>query len=119
MTASRARRTRTIDGSNLEGESRAIRRDTTKQVDAAVATVVQVPLASMMLWSAPGANNTIPTKWLRAMGQDVSRRDYPELFDIFGVTLGTGDGITTFTLPDPTDPDANHYWIIYAGRAAP
>jgi microcystin-dependent protein len=34
------------------------------------------------------------------MGQDVSRTRYARLFRLIGTTFGSGDGETTFTLPD-------------------
>lgn len=42
----------------------------------------------------------IPTNWLRCDGQEVSRTDYSELFDAIGTTYGSGDGSTTFNLPN-------------------
>ena len=38
--------------------------------------------------------------WLRCNGQAVSRTDYPRLFAYLGETYGSGDGSTTFNLPD-------------------
>ena len=48
----------------------------------------------------PFAGSTIPTGWLPCHGQAVSRTDYEELFDVIGTTYGTGDGSTTFNVPD-------------------
>ena len=33
-------------------------------------------------------------------GQEINRLNYPELFALYGVTYGVGDGTTTFNLPD-------------------
>lgn len=49
--------------------------------------------------SAYGGEN-IPTNWLKCNGQAVSRTDYPELFNAIGTTYGSGDGSTTFNLPN-------------------
>lgn len=38
--------------------------------------------------------------WLLCDGRDVSRSVYHELFSIIGTSFGSGDGSTTFTLPD-------------------
>ncbi len=38
--------------------------------------------------------------WLRCDGQAVSRAAYPRLFAYLGETYGSGDGSTTFNLPD-------------------
>lgn len=42
----------------------------------------------------------IPQGWLECNGQTVSRSMYPKLFEVLGTTYGSGDGITTFVLPD-------------------
>jgi microcystin-dependent protein len=46
------------------------------------------------------AGSTAPTGWLLAFGQAVSRSTYSGLFAVIGTTYGSGDGTTTFTLPD-------------------
>ena len=46
------------------------------------------------------AMNSAPTGWLKANGANVSRTTYAALFAAIGTTFGTGDGSTTFTLPD-------------------
>lgn len=58
---------------------------------------------------------TVPTGYL-ALGQDVLRALYPNLFSAIGVAYGIGNGLTTFTLPpagyftrqagDASDPDS-------------
>ena len=54
---------------------------------------------------APGAimhyaQATPPNGWLEANGAAVSRTTYASLFAAIGTTFGTGNGTTTFTLPD-------------------
>jgi microcystin-dependent protein len=46
------------------------------------------------------AANTPPTRWLECNGSAVSRTTYSALFTVIGTTFGTGDGTTTFNLPD-------------------
>jgi microcystin-dependent protein len=46
---------------------------------------------------------TEPTGWLFAYGQAISRTTYAALFAILGTTYGTGDGSTTFNMPDKRD----------------
>jgi microcystin-dependent protein len=46
------------------------------------------------------ARITAPTGWLLCEGQAVSRTIFARLFDAIGTTYGTGDGSTTFTLPN-------------------
>lgn len=47
--------------------------------------------------------NTAPSGWLMCQGQAVSRTTYGALFSQIGVFYGTGDGSTTFNLPDFRD----------------
>lgn len=46
------------------------------------------------------AGAVAPTGWLICAGQAVSRIDYADLFAIIGVSFGSGNGTTTFNLPD-------------------
>lgn len=43
---------------------------------------------------------TAPSGWLLCQGQAISRVTYADLFDAIGTTFGSGDGSTTFNLPD-------------------
>lgn len=44
--------------------------------------------------------STIPTTWYQCYGQAVSRTTYSLLFTAIGVIYGSGDGASTFNLPD-------------------
>ena len=55
-----------------------------------------LPIGAIM----PFGSDTIPDNWLLCNGQAVSRTDYQELFNTIGTTYGSGDGFTTFNLPD-------------------
>lgn len=46
------------------------------------------------------ARSTAPTGWLKANGAAISRATYADLFSSIGTTFGSGDGSTTFNLPD-------------------
>jgi microcystin-dependent protein len=46
------------------------------------------------------AGSTAPTGWLLCAGQAVSRSTYSSLFSVLSTTYGSGDGSTTFNLPD-------------------
>lgn len=46
------------------------------------------------------AASSAPTGWLKANGAAVSRTTYAKLFAAIGTDYGTGDGSTTFNLPD-------------------
>lgn len=43
---------------------------------------------------------TAPEGWLLCQGQALSRTEYKDLFDVIGTNFGSGDGSTTFNLPD-------------------
>lgn len=73
---------------------------TKEYVDQAVAgsggTTVDVPTGSITMF----AGSSAPTGYLLCQGQAVSRTTYSALFAIIGTTYGTGDGSTTFNLPN-------------------
>ena len=48
----------------------------------------------------PYAGSAAPAGWLLCGGQAVSRSDYAALFAIIGTTYGSGNGSTTFNVPD-------------------
>ncbi|SDU08373.1 tail fiber protein [Stappia sp. ES.058] len=54
------------------------------------------PAGSIM----PFATSTPPAGWLVCNGASVSRATYTDLFATVGTTFGSGDGSTTFNLPD-------------------
>lgn len=55
-----------------------------------------IPVGSIF-WSA---RNTVPPGYLTCNGSNVSRILYNKLFDAISVTYGSGDNVTSFTLPD-------------------
>lgn len=54
------------------------------------------PVGSISLF----AGTTAPSGWLICDGSAVSRTTYANLFSVIGTTYGTGDGSTTFNIPD-------------------
>lgn len=48
----------------------------------------------------PYAGSSAPDGWLLCDGRTVSRTTYAALFAVIGATYGTGDGNTTFALPN-------------------
>jgi microcystin-dependent protein len=58
-----------------------------------------IPTATILPWS----DSSIPSGYLECNGAAVSRSTYAALFAIVGTTYGSGDGSTTFTLPDLQD----------------
>jgi len=51
----------------------------------------------------PFAGSTAPSGWLLCGGQEVSRSTFSSLFLSIGTTFGSGDGSTTFNVPDLRD----------------
>ena len=61
--------------------------------------------SSVISFAFPGAifpypSQDVPNGWLLCNGQAVSRQTYSSLFEVVGVTYGSGDNRTTFNLPD-------------------
>tara|TARA_B100001939_G_scaffold85116_1_gene72729 strand:- start:1269 stop:2285 length:1017 start_codon:yes stop_codon:yes gene_type:complete len=67
-----------------------------KQAIVDGATIPGIP-AGMIL---PFGNTTAPTGFLKCEGQAVSRTTYSDLFSAIGTTWGSGDGSSTFNVPD-------------------
>jgi phage-related tail fiber protein len=53
-----------------------------------------------MIISFAGPADNIPEGWLLCDGSAISRSDYSNLYNAIGVCWGTGDGATTFNIPD-------------------
>ena len=74
---------------------------TKAQVDTMIANAVALaePTGSIK----PFAGTTIPDGYLLCDGSAVSRTTYAALFAVIGTTYGSGDGSTTFNLPNLSD----------------
>ncbi len=57
---------------------------------------MQVPVGAVL----PFASTTIPFGYLDCNGAAVSRTTYAKLFAVIGTAHGSGDGSTTFNIPD-------------------
>jgi len=60
------------------------------------AAALVMPSGAMIQWPTSSA----PTGFLLCDGANVSRTIYSALFAVIGTTFGSGDGTTTFTLPN-------------------
>ncbi|WP_262527909.1 phage tail protein [Agrobacterium tumefaciens] len=60
------------------------------------ALAINTPAGSITIW----ATETAPAGWLICNGAAVSRTTYAGLFAVLGGYYGTGDGSTTFNIPD-------------------
>jgi microcystin-dependent protein len=58
-----------------------------------------IPTATIVPWSSA----SVPTGFLECNGQAVSRSTYSALFAIVATTYGTGDGSSTFNVPNLSD----------------
>lgn len=58
--------------------------------------LLTVPPGSIMMWPL----GTAPAGWLKGNGANVSRTTYADLFAKIGTNFGSGDGSTTFGLPE-------------------
>jgi phage-related tail fiber protein len=81
-------------------------------------TGIQFPDSSVQTTKAEGvsagtvyyfAMSSPPSGWLKANGSAISRSTYSSLFSSIGTTWGSGDGSTTFNLPDLRG-DFNRAW---------
>lgn len=73
--------------------------DVNELANTAALASAAMPIGSMIQW---GANSMagLPSYFFECLGQTVSRSNYSSLFQIIGTTYGSGDGSTTFTLPN-------------------
>lgn len=60
-------------------------------------SITTVPIGTIIDWAGYG---TIPLTYLECDGQAISRTDYQTLFLVLSTTWGSGDGVTTFNIPD-------------------
>ena len=65
-------------------------------VTALTAGVSSIPVGVITAFGG----TTAPGGWLLCRGQAVSRNDFAGLYAVIGATYGSGDGSTTFNLPD-------------------
>jgi microcystin-dependent protein len=87
--------TRTLVGSNLD----TVRTFPFRQNYEANKTI---PIGTVQAFAGQigSSQATLPHGWLICNGAAISRTQFAELFALIGTTYGTGDGSTTFNLPD-------------------
>jgi len=68
--------------------------------DAANLTDIQGVNTGLII---PWSSSSVPSGFLECDGAAVSRTTYAALFSIVGTSYGSGDGSTTFNVPDLTD----------------
>ena len=89
-----------MDGTGTPTELEAGASGQTLQMGAAVPAWTDVPRAVPAGVLMPYVANAAPTGWLLCDGAAVSRSTYADLFAACGTAYGSGDGSTTFNLPD-------------------
>jgi len=90
--------------SNLSITSAMLTDGTIATADIADNAITAAKLANDAAFTSgmlmPYAGSSAPTGWVLCYGQAISRTTYADLFTAIGTTYGTGDGSTTFNVPD-------------------
>lgn len=58
-----------------------------------------IPVGTIFMYGGP-STTSLPSSWLYLQGQQVSRSTYPALFALYSTTYGSGNGSSTFNLPN-------------------
>lgn len=74
--------------------------------------VVEIESGSKVGCIMAYAGNTAPTGWLLCDGSAISRTNYARLFSVIGTTYGSGNGSTTFNLPNGNLPTAGNKNVV-------
>lgn len=64
-----------------------------------LSNIIKTPVGTVIDWAGK-SDATLPSGWLKANGQIISRTVYADLFNVIGTVYGGGDGSTTFAVPD-------------------
>ncbi|MGE3181246.1 MAG: tail fiber protein [Phycisphaerae bacterium] len=78
-------------GSGLDADS----------IDGYQAAQLAPLVGEVRMWA--GSISALPAGWLLCNGAELSRADEQPLFDVIGEIYGSGDGVSTFQLPDFRD----------------
>jgi microcystin-dependent protein len=78
--------------SHLQGCTSSIQNQLNSKMDSLAGTIIQHIKNDLQ--------TNYPLRFLLCNGQNVSRTTYANLFSIIGITYGSGDGSTTFGIPD-------------------
>lgn len=86
----------TLDGDPITDNQAANKKYVDDEIDSIPAAVDLTPAGTIMF----SARTTAPPGYLHANGAAVSRTDFADLFAAIGTNYGSGDGSTTFNLPN-------------------
>jgi microcystin-dependent protein len=107
-----------VDNSTIEISSDSIRVKDAGITPAKLSTSIGqglVPAGTIL----PYGGTTAPSGYLLCRGQRVSRTTYADLLTAIGTAFGTGDGSTTFNVPDMRGMFARGYNDVYEITFAP
>jgi len=86
----------TIEGANLQATNAKVCASAFHGDGSNLTGIVAMPTGAVV----PFGGSSAPTGFLLCAGQAVSRSTYSALFGVISTTYGTGDGSSTFNLPD-------------------
>jgi microcystin-dependent protein len=66
-------------------------------INGSTGSIIGTLPAGMVMYFA---NSTVPQGWFQCNGAAISRTTYVDLFNAIGTVYGTGDGSSTFNVPD-------------------
>lgn len=94
-----------IQDGGIDSDALASNAVTTNKINTAAITAAKLAADVVALLLPPGmvapyTASSAPTGWLMCEGATVSRTTYANLFAVVGTNFGSGDGSTTFHLPD-------------------
>ena len=64
---------------------------------------ISTPVGTVIPWMGDKNSIIFPDGFLLCDGSEISRTTYMDLFLVIGTKFGSGDGSTTFNLPNLTD----------------
>lgn len=85
---------------DLDGIDTTVKAVSDAATAAAALAALALPTAYMTGQVVMTGRSSAPTGWLECDGSAVSRATYAALFTAISTTWGTGDGTTTFNIPD-------------------
>jgi len=85
---------------DLDGIDTTVKAVSDAATAAAALAALALPTAYMTGQVVMTGRSSAPTGWLECDGSAVSRATYAALFTAISTTWGTGDGSTTFNIPD-------------------
>jgi hypothetical protein len=86
-------------------------KQSTQELEITSAGRGDMEVGTVVLWPTGGDP---PAGYLPADGSNVSRTEYASLFRVYGTDFGSGNGSTTFGLPNLGGEPAGFQWVVMA-----